>query len=106
MKLTKSNIVSMVTTLSMLMSTAVVNATNSTEAVSKTLGDWVSLVAEILSILCLVVFALYMGRFVTLKTGKEEADEKVVHGVRNGMMTTLVGMAFCQAAIIVVKLCF
>lgn len=106
MKLTKSNKVGIFTTLSMLMSAAVVNATNSTEAVSKSLGDWVIIVAEILSILCLVVFALYMGRFVTLKTGKEEPEERVIHGVRNGMMTTLVGMAFCQAAVIVARLCF
>lgn len=106
MKLTKSNKVGITTALSMAMSTAVVNATESAEAVAKSLGDWVIVVAEILSILCLVVFALYMGRFVTLKTGKEEADDKVIHGVRNGMMTTLVGMAFCQAAVIVARLCF
>jgi len=79
MKLTKSKKVAFITTLSMLMSTAVVNATSaaSADAVANGLADWVTIVAEILSILCLVVFAIYMGRFVTIKTGKEEQDDKV-----------------------------
>lgn len=100
--------VTIATTLSMLMTTAVVNATTAgNEVVAKSLGTWISIVAQILSLLCLIVFAIYMGRFITVKTDKDpENDEKVVPGVRNAMMTALVGIAICEAAMIVAKLCF
>jgi len=82
-------------------------STTANAELGRTLGDWIAIVAEILSVLCLVVFALYMGRFFSIKTDKEkENDSKVAPGVKNGMMTALIGMAFCQAAIIVAQLCF
>ena len=89
------------------MLSTVAYATTGAVEVERTLGSWVSIVAEILSVLCLVVFALYMGRFLSIKTDKDtENDTKVTPGVRNGMMTALVGMAICQAAIIVSQICF
>lgn len=108
MKLKMTKKVTLATTLSMVMTTAVVNATTaSSEAVAKSLGDWVSIIAEILSVLCLIIFAIYMGRFITVKTDNDpENDEKIIPGVRNAMMTSLVGIAICQAAMIVAKLCF
>ena len=106
LKMTKK--ITLATTLSMLMTTAVVNATSvSGEVVTRSLGDMVVVVAEILSVLCLIVFAIYMGKFITVKTDNDkENDEKVIPGVRNAMMTALVGIAICQAAMIVAKLCF
>lgn len=96
------------TTLATTLTSTVVNATSSSNlAVAKSLGDWVTVVAEILSVLCIIIFAMYMGRFFSIKTDKDgENDEKVLPGVRNGMMTTLIGVAICQAAIIVARLCF
>lgn len=71
------------------------------------IADWIAIVAEVLSVLCLVVFAIYMGRFFSIKTDKDaENDSKVLPGVRNGIMTTLVGMAICQATIIVTQIFF
>lgn len=84
----------------------VVNAT-SNEVVAKGLSDWISIVAEILSVFCLIIFAIYMGRFFSIKTDKDsENDTKVTPGVKNGMMTCLIGIAICQAAIIVTQLFF
>ena len=64
-------------------------------------------VIKITVLLCLLIFAIYMGRFFSIKTDKNsENDTKVAPGVKNGMMTALVGIAICQAAIIVAQLCF
>lgn len=106
LKMTKR--IAMTTMLSTLMMTTVANATvASDEVVLKTTGDWIAIIAEILSVLCLIVFAIYMGRFITVKTDKNpENDEKIIPGVRNAMMTALIGIALCQAAMIVAKLCF
>ena len=97
-------------TIATTMMSTVVNATAgvSTDAkLAKGLGEWVTIVAEILTFLCLIIFAIYMGRFFSIKTDKDsENDEKVSQGVRNGMMTALVGVAISQAAIIVARLCF
>ena len=107
MKFTNNKKVAL-TTIAATMISTVVNATaSSADAVSKNLGDWVAIVAQVLSILCLVIFAMYMGRYLTIKTDKNsENDEKVLPGVRNGIMTCLIGIAICQAAIIVAQLCF
>ena len=110
MKLMKGKKVAFATTLSMVLSTAAVNAVATVEQqqkLSRGLGDWIIIVAELLSVLCLVVFAVYMGRYVTLVGDKKaELDDKTVKGVHNGIVTTLVGIAICQAAMIVSKICF
>lgn len=107
MKFTNSKKIALVTMATTMMST-VVNATGSKDAaLARDLGDWGTLVCEILSVLLLVVFAIYMGRFFSIKTDKDaENDEKVLPGVKNCMMTMLIGIAFLQAAIIVFKTCF
>lgn len=106
MKGTNSKKIALATIATSMLST-VAFATNGSTEVGRTLGDWIAIVAEILTVLCLVVFALYMGRFFSIKTDKDtENDSKVAPGVRNGMMTALVGMAICQAAIIVAQICF
>lgn len=93
------------TTLATMMPT-VVNAA-SEEVVAKGLSDWISIVAELLSVFCLIMFAIYMGRFFSIKTDNDaENDKKVAPGVKNGMMTCLIGIAICQAAIIVTQLVF
>lgn len=109
MKFTNGKKIALVTSATTLMTTVVNAATvaGANEKLTRGLGDWVSIVAEIISVLLLVVFAMYMGRFFSIKTDKDsENDEKVAPAVKNGMMTALIGIALCQAAIIVVKLCF
>lgn len=99
--------VALATLVATMMPAVVYAETASTEAVSKSLGDWVAIIAEILSVLCIVVFTIYLGKFISLKSKKEEEiDEKLVKGVKNGVVTTLIGVAICQAAIIVAQLCF
>lgn len=106
MKFTNNKKIALATIATTMMST-VANATTQTNVVSRGLAEWVSIIAEILTILCLVIFAMYMGRFFSVKTDKDsENDTKITPGLRNGMMTALVGMAFCQAAIVVAQLCF
>ena len=92
-------------TVAMTMAAPVVFAAGST-AVKSGLADWVSLVAEILSFVCLTVFAIYTGRFVTSSKNGSEASEKVADGVRNGIMTCLVGIGICQAVVIVAQTLF
>ena len=83
-----------------------VNPDSVSPVVQKNLGHWVSLVAEILSLLCLVMFIIYTGRYIKHsnehKDGTEE-DQKFVSGIKNGVMTALVGIAICQAVIIVAQ---
>ncbi|MBR6253504.1 MAG: hypothetical protein IKR04_06695 [Clostridia bacterium] len=84
------------------------------EGVTRSLADWVSLVAEILSFVCLAVFIIYAGKL--LKINKDQAPgggdqqdataTRVSNGVKNGIMTTLVGIALCQAVIIVAQALF
>ncbi len=77
--------------------------------VTRGLADWVSLVAEVLSLLCLVMFIIYTGKFITHsnKVGETtEGDQKFSDGIKNGVMTSLVGIAICQAAIIVAQAVF
>ena len=74
--------------------------------VQNSLADWVSLVAEILSFVLLAVFIIYTGKYLdSTKTGSGEAAEnvKVTTGVKNGIMTALVGIGVCQAVIIVAQ---
>lgn len=104
MKLTNKKFA--LSTMLMAMVPTVVNAA-SEDVVARGLSEWVSIVAEILSVFCLIMFAMYMGRFFSIKTDKDaENDTKVTPGVKNGMMTCLIGIAICQAAIIVVQLFF
>ena len=83
-------------------------AMNSTD-LQNGLADWVSLVAEILSFVCLAVFAVYAGKFIKVsnsKGGEGEAAQqevKVSEGMKNGIMTALVGIGICQAVIIVAQ---
>ena len=74
------------------------------------LADWVSLVAELLSFVCLAVFILYTGKYVkTSKNGTTDGaaeSVKTTTGVRNGIMTALVGIAVCQAVVIVAQAIF
>ncbi len=78
--------------------------------VTRGLADWVSLVAEILSFVCLAVFILYAGRLLNSNkgqsTGDSESATRVNAGVKNGIMTALVGIAICQAVIIVAQAVF
>ena len=107
MKFTNNKKVALATLATTMMSTVVNADVAESTAVSRGLGDWITIVAEVLSVLCLVVFAVYMGRFFSIKTDKDtENDTKVAPGVKNGMMTALVGIAIAQAAIIVSQLCF
>lgn len=79
------------------------------EALQRGLVDWVSLVAEMLSFICLVVFILYMGRYLKASKNQGEGSAegvKVTDGVRNGVMTALVGIGICQAVIIVAQIVF
>ena len=96
-----------------LLTTAFAGATTvcfaATDAVTRSLADWVSLVAEILSFLCLAVFILYTGKFLSNPSiNKPEGEEqiKTSNGVKNGVMTALVGIALCQAVIIVAQVIF
>ncbi len=73
------------------------------------LADWVSLVAELMSFICLAVFILYTGKYVqATKTGSADSAEgvKVTTGVKNGIMTALVGIGLCQAVIIIAQALF
>lgn len=82
------------------------------EQITRNLADWVSLVAEILSFVCLIVFILYAGKLLNINKnqsqgGTEDATAtKVSAGVKNGIMTALVGIALCQAVIIVAQALF
>ncbi len=69
------------------------------------LADWVSLVAEILSFVCLGVFILYTGKYLNTNKGTSSSGEnvKVNNAVKNGIMTGLVGIGICQAVIIVAQ---
>lgn len=81
----------------------------STQLIQSGLADWVSLVAEILSFVCLAAFILYTGKFLNIsKGGNGDSAEnvKVTTGVKNGIMTTLVGIGLCQAVIIVAQALF
>lgn len=96
-----------------LLTTAFVGATTvsfaATDAVVRSLADWVSLVAEILSFLCLAVFIVYAGRYLSQSSkGQPEGEEqiKTSNGIKNGVMTALVGIALCQAVIIVAQIVF
>ena len=78
---------------------------------SRNLADWVSLVAEILSFVCLTVFIIYAGRLLNANKGQTSGEQdasttKVNAGVKNGIMTALVGIALCQAVIIVAQALF
>ena len=80
-------------------------------AVSRNLADWVSLVAEILSFVCLTIFIIYAGRLLNTNKGQASSEEdatatRVNAGVKNGIMTALVGIALCQAVIIVAQALF
>ena len=73
------------------------------------LADWVSLVAELLSFVCLAVFILYTGKYVKTSKGSTDGaaeNVKTTTGVRNGIMTALVGIAVCQAVVIVAQAIF
>ena len=106
MKFTNNKKIALATIATTMMST-VVNAATEPAALEKGLADWIAIVAEIISVLCIIIFAMYMGRFFSIKTDKDaENDEKVLPGVKNGMMTALIGIALAQAAIIVSHLCF
>ena len=79
------------------------------QALQNGLADWVSLVAEILSFACLAVFIVYAGKYITTsKSASSGAAEnvKVTEGVKNGIMTALVGIGICQAVIIVAQALF
>ena len=107
MKFTNNKKVALATVATTMLSNVAFASTTANAELGRTLGDWVAIIAEILSVLCLVVFALYMGRFFSIKTDSDvENDSKVAPGVKNGMMTALIGMAICQAAIVVAQICF
>ncbi len=79
------------------------------QTVTRSLTDWVSLVAEILSLLCLIVFILYTAKFIKHSkesNGNAEENAKFITGIKNGVMTSLVGIAICQAVIIVMQVVF
>ncbi len=77
-------------------------------AVQNSLADWVSLVAEILSFVCLAIFAIYTGRYIsTSKNASSEGEGvKTTEGVKNGIMTALIGIAICQAVVIIAQALF
>ena len=72
------------------------------------LVDWISIVAEILSFVCLAAFIVYTGKYLSTSKNVSESGEnvKVSGGIKNGIMTALVGIAICQAAIIVAQAVF
>ncbi len=108
MKLLKR--VGVLTSVGMLASTCALAATE--QVITRSLADWVSLVAEILSFVCLAVFILYAGRLLNGQKGGQSGDAqdatatRVNSGVKNGIMTALVGIALCQAVIIVAQAIF
>ena len=78
-------------------------------ALQRGLADWVSLVAEILSFVCLAVFIVYTGKFISSNSkGTSDSGEgiKITNGVKNGIMTALVGIGICQAVVIVAQALF
>ena len=84
-------------------------AAPTTAAIQRGLADWVSLVAEILSFVCLAVFIVYTGKFISSNTkGNSDSGEgiKITNGVKNGIMTALVGIGICQAVVIVAQALF
>ena len=92
--------------LSMVATTAFAAPTG---LIQRGLADWVSLVAEILSFVCLAVFILYTAKFLNTSKGQpSESGEnvKVTDGLKNGIMTALVGIGVCQAVIIVAQAIF
>lgn len=107
MKFTNNKKVALATIATTMASTVVNAEIANSEKVSMGLTSWIALVSEILSVLLIVIFAIYLSKFLKLKSSKDsEPDEKVLNGVRNGVMTSLVGVALCQAVIIVTKLFF
>jgi hypothetical protein len=84
----------------------IVSPASASPVVTRSLVDWVSLVAEILSLFGLVVFILYIGKFITSTNKGEEMDDKTSNHIKNGVMTSLVIIALCQAVIIVVQAVF
>lgn len=107
MKFTKNKKIAMAAIATPMISTVVNASIAPTEAVAQTLGDYISIVAEFLTVFCLIIFAMYMGRFLAVNTkNNSEGDTKIISGLKNGMMTALIGMAICQAAIIVAQLIF
>lgn len=107
MKFINTKKIAITTTTLTLLSTVVNAAVEQSEAITRSLGDWMTIVAEIVAVLCLVIFAIYMGRYLTVKAdGDSEENKKILSGTRNGIMTSIVGIALCQALIIVSQLCF
>jgi len=96
-------------TTSMALSSTIANAVSQT-ALYRGLGDWISLVAEVLSFVCLFVFITYIGKYLFIsktKGGSSNTDgeyAKQEAGLKNGIMTGLVGIALCQAVIIVAQI--
>ena len=81
----------------------------STVAVQRGLADWISLVAELLSFVCLAVFIVYTGKYISTNSkGASDSGEnvKVNNGIKNGIMTALVGVGLCQAVVIVAQALF
>ncbi len=93
-----------------LASTIATSSFAATTTLTSGLADWVSLVAEILSFVCLAIFIIYAGKYITTssKGGDTGAAENVrmTEGVKNGIMTALVGIGICQAVIIVAQALF
>ena len=75
-------------------------------ASSSNLTNWIEIIATILGIFCLVIFVMYLTRYlVTKKSKKEDANDKLNDGLKNGMITTLIGVVICEATIIIVNNC-
>ena len=104
MKLLDSKKVGLLTTLFTTVATSAFAAP--TTALKNGLADWASLVAEILSFVCLAVFIIYTGKYVnTTKSGNADSAEnvRVTAGVRDGIMTALIGIGICQAVVIIAQ---
>ncbi len=76
-------------------------------ALTNGLADWVSLVAEVLSFVCLAAFIIYTGKYVSSSKNGTTTDTaeniKVAAGIRDGIMTCLIGIGICQAVVIVAQ---
>ena len=104
-----NNKLGILTTSIALSSTAAYAVSN--EALYRGLGDWISLVAEVLSFVCLFIFITYVAKYLFISKNKGSASgnasaeyTKVETGLKNGIMTGLVGIALCQAVIIVAQI--
>lgn len=67
-------------------------------------GQILAIVAQVVSLLCFFVLIIYIGRLFKVKP-EDENSEKLTRGLKNGMITLIVGILIAQAVAIVAQIC-